>query len=520
MSTASSVRPRTGGWPLALVMAICALVYVANLDALQIGQHVDDGVYVSVGRSLAAGLGYVRYEDPRHPVEPQYPPALPALIALAIRLGTRLETLRIIPLIFALASLPLADLFFRSRLSCVGVSSVSLWRWVLLVLYGLNSLVVGYAGIVMSEAPFICLTLATLVLLTRPPVASARVAQRARFAAMLSAVLVAASLFRTAGLALALGSVAWLSSRKRHREALATAALTIILLAPWLIFQHRATGYWFGAGYGVDVVSAGHSHWPQVLRPVENLFVYSTRLFPQALLPCFGERVTDLLARLSLEPVALLLGLAVTAAVVVGGVICARRRSLPDGWLALSLVLLLLVWPYRYTRFVLPLVPIALVYLLAAGIALAPRRRNLLLGVAGLAVAGFLARDVAMTVDPPRIRYPDLRAAGQFVSAHTEPDALIVADNAPGIALYAQGRPVLDPLPIKGEAARYPSVVDTIRSFVAARSVYVLVRGERPVQPDLFAPGVPELSAELVATDSVHNLHLYLLAANASGASP
>lgn len=500
-------------WPVLLVMAACAAAYIANLGALQIGQHVDDAVYVSIGRSLAAGLGYVHCEDPRHPVEPQYPPALPVLIALVLCLGGGLETLRIIPLAFSLASLPLADAFFRSRLRCAGVDPAGPWRWLLLALFGMNHLLVGYAGMVMAEAPFVCLTLATLVLLSRVSDDDPSPPRPAGAVFGLALVLAVACLFRTSGLALVVGAAAWLLSRGRRREACAVAGLTALLLAPWLLFQRAATGQWFGAGYGVDVVSTGHSAWPLALRPLDNLLAYSTRLFPEALLPCFGERMMALLARVSLEPLALVMGLAVTVLVVTGAVICARRRSLPDGWLAASVSLLLLLWPYRYTRFALPLIPVALVYLLTTGTALAPRRRGVLLALGGLVLAGFVLRDVATVLHPPRADYPDLHAAGEFVSAHTEPDALIVAGNAPGLALYAPGRMVLDPEPLKGVAARYPAVEATVRAALSERPVYVLVRGAPAAGPDRTAPGAPELIAEPTATDPAHGLGLYRLRA-------
>lgn len=507
-------RWRAGAGPVVLVVLACAAAYLANLSALQIGQHIDDAVYVSVGKSLAAGLGYVRYEDPRHPVEPQYPPALPLLIALVLRLGGDLEALRIIPLVFSLASLLLADAYFRSRLPSAGAHPDGPWRRLLLALFGLNHLVVGYAGMIMTEAPFICMTLAALVLLGPAPATDAPRRRRRGGVVAVALVLAVACLFRATGLALVVGAAAWLFVRGRRSDAALLVAVTAALLAPWLIFQHAVTGRWLGAGYGVDVVSAGQSSWPLALRPLDNLLAYSTRLFPEALLPFFGERVEALLARLALGWSAPALGLVVTVLVVAGAVLCARRRSLPDGWLAAGLALLLLAWPYRYTRFALPLVPVALIYLLATSIALAPRRRGVLLALAGLTLTGFVVRDVAMVLSPPRSNYPDLRAAGEIIITHTEPEALIIAENAPGVALYAGERAVLDPAPLKGVATAYPSVAATIRASVRTRPVYALAPSRQPNGPDLTALGLTDLTVEAVATDPLTGLSLYRLRAS------
>ena len=286
-----------GRGPVVLVVLVCAAAYLANLSALQIGQHIDDAVYVSVGRSLAAGLGYVRYEDPRHPVEPQYPPALPLLIALVLRLGGDLEALRIIPLVFSLASLLLADAYFRSRLPSAGAHPDGPWRQLLLALFGLNHLVVGYAGMIMTEAPFICMTLAALVLLGPAPATDAPRRRRRGGVVAVALVLAVACLFRAAGLALVVGAAAWLFVRGRRSDAALLVAVTAALLAPWLIFQRAVTGRWLGAGYGVDVVSAGQ------LQPGRSpcaRWITCWHLdapVPGGAASLFGERVEALLAR-------------------------------------------------------------------------------------------------------------------------------------------------------------------------------------------------------------------------------
>mgnify|MGYP001029782097 CR=1 FL=1 len=498
-------------WPLVALIAVCAAAYIVNLGALQIGQHVDDAIYVSLGRSLAAGLGYVRYEDPRHPVEPQYPPGLPSLVALVLWMGGDLAALRVIPLAFTLISLVLADIYFRSRLACADVDPCGPWRWLALGLFGLNQLVVGYAGMVMSEAPFICLTLAALVLLTPNDEGVTRSRQIARSVG-LALALAAAVLFRTVGLALVVGAAAWLMRRGRRTEALAVTSLTALLLAPWLIYQRLATGHWFGAGYAVDVIGQGHSSWPIILRPIDNLIQYATRLFPETLLPFFGQRVEALFSRFSLTPLLLALGATVTVAVIAGAIICARRRSLPDAWIAAAMALLLLAWPYRYTRFALTILPIAIFYLLSTATALAPRRRGVLYALAGLALAGLVLRDVVMVLRPPRDLYPDLRAAGEFITDHTEPEALIVTHHASGVALYAE-RAIIGPAPLKAAADEATSPIYTIRNALNNRPVYAL---ERADSLSLFGPDAldaDDLTAEPVAADPAAGLALHRLRA-------
>ncbi len=443
-----AVHGRTQWWAFAAVFALCTTAYVANLGSLQIGQHVDDSIYISVGRALQAGLGYVRYEDPTHPHEQQYPPGLPGLVAAVLWVSDgRIAALRLIPLVFSLASLFLADAFFRTRLP-VGPDGrpVAAWRWLLAALFGLNHLVVGYAGMVMTEAPFVCLTLATLVWLDRRDhqrTANPETPASATWVLAMVLILVTGCLLRTIGWALVAATGLWLWQRREPRTALIVVVVSIALLSPWMVAQHSWTGTWFGSGYQADITANAGMKWHPLLRPVENLSVYASTLLPEAVLPFFGNRMSALCARASMGFIPGLIGSVFSTVILLGGVILARRRSDPADWVFVALALILLIWPFRYTRFCLPLVPIALVYLVAGGYLLTPRRRWWVWAVAGLALVGFLARDAEMVVNPPHRDYPDIAALGHFVEKHTPPAATVLTTLPSAIGLYAE-RGVMD----------------------------------------------------------------------------
>ena len=114
----------------------------------------------------------------------------------------------------------------------------------LLALFGLNHLVVGYAGMIMTEAPFICMTLAALVLLGPAPATDAPRRRRRGGVVAVALALAVACLFRATGLALVVGAAAWLFVRGRRSDAALLVAVTAALLAPWLIFQRAVTGRW------------------------------------------------------------------------------------------------------------------------------------------------------------------------------------------------------------------------------------------------------------------------------------
>lgn len=491
---------------LPVMLCVCAAVYGANLHALQIGQHCDDAVYVSVGRSLRAGLGYVRYEDINHPVEPQYPPALPVLIAATLwASGDRLQALHLIPLLFALAAVGLAEAYFRKRVPVPGQrANAELWRWLLLACFGLNHLVAGYAGMVMTEVPFLCLLLAAVVWAdrrerTRPLV----------WVAVLSLILGTSCLMRSAGYGLTLGLGLWLWRARYRRQAVALVALTVLLVAPWLVAQKAWTGGWMGAGYQADMPSAGSTHWPKALRPVENLVLYTTRLMPETVLPFFGQEVLKWGARVGLQWLPGAAGLLVSLLILGGGILYARRRPDPINSVFLVMGLVLLAWPWRYTRFFLPLMPVALVYLLTGLQALTPRRNGWIAAFAMLAVMGFGVRDVRLALHPPAADYPDVIGRGRFVEAHVPADGLVIADNPHMIGPYTT-RALVAAEPLKGYAPADPDPVkDMLIRSNRGRPRYALAPlpgTDEPATARLLAERVP---SELVARDDRLGVELW-----------
>lgn len=491
---------------LPVMLALCAAAYVANLHALQIGQHCDDAVYVSVGRSLRAGLGYVRFEDINHPVEPQYPPALPVLIAATLwASGDRVESLHLIALVFALVGVVLAEAFFRRRVPVPGQERhAEVWRWLLVACFGLNHLVVGYAGMAMTEVPFLCLLLAALVWADRRERTGPVL-----WVAVMALILGFSCLMRSAGYGLTLGLGLWLWRGRSRGPAVATVAVTVLLVAPWLVAQKTWTGGWMGAGYQADMPSAGSTQWPKALRPVENLVLYTAHLIPQTVLPFFGQEVTAMAAHRGAAWLPGLLGLLVSLAILVGGVLYARRRQDPANCVFLVMGLVLLAWPWRYTRFFLPLMPVSLVYLLAGLHALTPRRTGWIVAFGLLAVLGFGVRDVRMALHPPAATYPDVIGRGRFVDEHVPPDGLVVADNPHMIGPYTS-RALVGAEPLKGYAPADPDPVkDMLIRSEHGRPRYALsplTGTDEPATARLLAQRLP---AELVARDDRLGVELW-----------
>ena len=71
-------------WPFAFVIALCIVLWVPRLSG-PIDLRWDASVYYVLGTSLATGHGYRILSEPGSPEALQYPPLLPAIVALCQR---------------------------------------------------------------------------------------------------------------------------------------------------------------------------------------------------------------------------------------------------------------------------------------------------------------------------------------------------------------------------------------------------------------------------------------------------
>src|SRR5215469_14300008 len=71
-------------WPEAIVVALVLILWVPRLFG-PIDLRWDAGVYYVLGTSLATGHGYRILSEPGSPEALQYPPLLPAMVALCQR---------------------------------------------------------------------------------------------------------------------------------------------------------------------------------------------------------------------------------------------------------------------------------------------------------------------------------------------------------------------------------------------------------------------------------------------------
>jgi len=314
----------------------------------------DDALYVLLGEQLR----HRSYRESFHvgaPFHGQYPPGWPALLALTSAVsGDRLEVAFALVMLLSTAGLAL---FFDAARRLVPAPLA------LAALAGaaVNTLVVNYAGRMMSEAAYLFWTALALW-------SAVRNADSRRQSWLTGGAALAATLTRMIGVTLVGGVIlAWLLER-RWRRALVLAVLAGVVVGGWLVWSARAPEKVAGRSYVADaaLVATDQQGTGPVAR-VRSVVTRATELvtmtIPRVLaFPKFEGTLVDNVAWLVL---------------IVGGG-GAGLLWLWGKWRLLVLYLLgygalLCLWPWAPRRFWIPVQPFVLLAILGGTWAVAHR---------------------------------------------------------------------------------------------------------------------------------------------------
>jgi hypothetical protein len=210
----------------------CAVLALTGLSAAlwaprlagPIDLRWDAGVYYLLGTSLAEGKGYRLLNEPGEAQAVQYPPLLPALVAVHQQLLDTSDPARVGPwlrLTFCListaavvAAYGMARGFLRPAYAfCVGA------------LTALNAYGIFISDALFAEIPFVLVALLFVIFNRR--------SGAALFSPSAALAGIAAYLLRTAGLALLAAWVGESLCRRRWKQALVRAAVTVVPVAAW-----------------------------------------------------------------------------------------------------------------------------------------------------------------------------------------------------------------------------------------------------------------------------------------------
>ncbi len=389
----------------------------------------DNAAYLILGEALRTGEGYRDLFLPGTPLHHKYPPLLPLLLALSGWVGGVIVA-KVLMLAFT-AGVVWVTAHFGRR--CAGKRPALAAAGVLAV----NPTLLEYGHYILSEAPFTLFVMVALWLALRDD------GKGAVFAVVAAAL---AFMTRTAGVALLVAlPLAWVLEGRRRR-ALGAAGAAVAVIGGWVLYQRWAApgrgGYLtelllanpYDAGAGSVELSG------LVVRAAENSWRYLESVLPQTLA---GPGSLG-----GASGVSVALGIAVAAGALAGWALRVREGLRPLEVFALLYTGVILTWPPAWTdrRFLLPLLPVVLVFAFLAVRRFASRAQPWISWAVPLVVAAFGVVWVAGAA-PDRIAcaasYRAGRPCDHPASASLYAAARWARNNTPAEAIIVNRKPRL-----------------------------------------------------------------------------
>ena len=331
----------------ALVFGLGAMI----VDGLPVGAAHDDGMYVILGKALATGQGYRWLHVPGAPPATHFPPGYPAVLALLWWLFPAFPANVIV---FKLANALFMGVaatgcfwFVRSRLE---MSDLGAATFAIVATSGIPTLTLS--ALVMSEPLFLALLLPTLLLAERVVDDDRR---PLRDVVALAALVGAATLVRTHGIALIGAITLLLAWRRRFRHAAIFAAIVVLILLPWQIWvathagvvpitmrgNYESYSAWFSSGLKAEGFPLIARTIPRTSGDIATMFeVFAAPGMPM--------------------PVRYVALLVLAALAAMGARVLARRARISALFLLLYCAIVI-VWPFNPQRFLWCVWPMVIV---------------------------------------------------------------------------------------------------------------------------------------------------------------
>lgn len=418
-------------------LVVLHIVLCAALFDPKIHTGGDSVTYVLLAESLLSpGDGYALSIDPGPPqAHTKYPPGYPAMLApLVAAFGRNFVVLKLLSFLFTAGSV----LVF-CRFALRGREPLP---WFFLALaFAVSPGVIDYSRWMLSEAPFLFFTLLALWQLDED---RGRKGMGRPFWLGLAAAVIGFYVRSIGALLLAAASLSYLV-RREWRKFFVHGTVGAGLTVPWLVRNRLASDsatpyleeFFLGNIYDPE---AGYLDFAgRVGRILENGFLYATRELPRALAGSDSAWAAT--------PPVTLIAVAVCGLVLYGLVRALRRRpAAPEFYLILTgVAIMLFQTSVNDVRYLVPLIPLVLVYTSDAAAALARASRGFLpvrlpalvtAALATLALGSQAARIPANADMTARYRAGDRYAgyhpawgtffdAAEWVKANTPADAVV-----------------------------------------------------------------------------------------------
>ena len=214
-------------WAEVVVVAIALVLWAPRLSG-PIDLRWDAGVYYVLGTSLATGHGYRILSEPGSPEALQYPPLLPAVVALYQRALGSSDPVVVAPWL----RISYAVLFLAYALSVLALAKRYLQPGFAVMAMALSLLQVNtifLSDLLFTELPFVLVSVVFVLVAVDGPF-SLRPLLREMASFVIAAV---GFFFRTAGIALLAAWVLEALARRRWRLALTRCLLAMLPVLVW-----------------------------------------------------------------------------------------------------------------------------------------------------------------------------------------------------------------------------------------------------------------------------------------------
>ncbi|MBX3277699.1 MAG: hypothetical protein KF868_06820 [Acidobacteria bacterium] len=237
MKSQSQSLPRTAAASIALLVTLYLVIYPLRLDSV-IGPLVDDAWYVLLGKALASGEGYTLINAPTPGIRPIAPPAFPAVLAVVWLLHGEFPANLWLFKAVSMAAMAgvgvVAFLYFRRHRGlsfhlALGIAGAAVFY---------PALVFMATATVMSECFFTLVQLAAIAAVERCAQADEdKNHGTLRCAAISGALVTLAFLTRSAGAGLIPASILYLLWMRRRSQALALAVIVALGAGSWVVYS-------------------------------------------------------------------------------------------------------------------------------------------------------------------------------------------------------------------------------------------------------------------------------------------
>jgi hypothetical protein len=438
----------------------------------------DGAGYAVLARALQSGQGYRAIDHPDRPRHTHFPPGYPLVLAFAWWVaGQSATAAHVISTLFTLGACLAAWAWFRRLMArpvalVLGLALAVNWLWA------------RTGSAILSEPLYMLLSQLTILAFLE---AGQRKTIGAGTIIVLSVFLAACLLTRHVAIGLALAVLLDLSLRRRWSQALAIAALSAILVTPWLGWIAVV-----GSGGGTQASLLVQGDLTLAQRVAYQLVFYVQRI-PDQLSGPFVEVGTRYQQSAIIASFANLWAVLATAVIVGGWALALRRpRRRLAGLVPLCTLGILVVWPYTEAgRFLIPLIPNVLVGAVdgLAGLArpvkrmgwFQPQQSRFRLWAACLILAASVPYSAYM-LGTGRARAlkttdRDFDAACDWIAAHADRPGPILSRH-PGEVFWQTGRQSLEVPGPKGpgDAVDADAIERTIETYGVS---YILIDHDR-----------------------------------------